>query len=143
MLMITGAPMANDEAGQRADDIIRTSRATIYTTELDPDNGGHVRKVYVLDNTSCEQEWFSNPASPVVYVGTAHGVLDPYWGGGSRIMGYPFFYKGQTYYAQWQSNGERLPPSLSLFFPLPVSEFNRSMFKHEGFGLVCSIEQKP
>lgn len=142
MLMITGSPMTSDQAGEVADKIIRMSGAAIYTTDLDPDNGGRVRKIYILDNSSCEFEWFTNPASPVIYVEDSKRALDPYWGQGSRIMGYPFFYKGLTYYAQWQSNGEQLPPSLSLFKPLVVNDFNRSLFKHEGFGLICSIEQK-
>ena len=142
MLMITGAPMASDKAGQRVDDIIRSSEVRIYATRLDPDNSGHVRNIYVVDNTSCEPEWFSNPASPAVYVEAANGELDPYWGKGTSALGYPFFYRGQTYYAQWQSNGSRYPASLSLYSPLVVNEFNRSMFKQEGFGLVCSIEKK-
>ena len=142
MLMITGAPMAREQAARIADDVVRSSEARIYTTRLDPDNGGRVRKIYVLDNTTCAQEWFSNPASPVVYVEAPNGALDPYWGQGSQIMGHPFFYKGKTYYAQWLSNGGRRPPALSLFEPLIESDFNRSLFKHEGFARVCSIEQK-
>ena len=66
--MITGAPMASDKAGQRVDDIIRSSEVRIYATRLDPDNSGHVRNIYVVDNTICEPEWSSNPVSPAVYV---------------------------------------------------------------------------
>ncbi len=112
MLMIRGAPMASEKAARIADDVIRSSGARMYATRLDPDNGGHVRKIYVLDNTTCEPQWFSNPASPVVYVEAPDGTLDPYWGNGPQVMGYPFFYRGRTYYAQWQSFGRGLSPAV-------------------------------
>lgn len=139
MMMIGDPPVPDDQARRLVNNLIERPDIAIYAANFDPDNGGHDRTTYLLAENNCENSWFANPTFPVVFVEASSGRLDPYWGGGRDVMGYPFFYQRKTFYAKWYPTGKFLPPTLFVYEPFQVNEENHRMFKQETFALICKV----
>lgn len=128
-----------------ADRVIKSNLISIYLTSFDPDNGGKVRQIFVMDEASCIVESVANPSYPVVFMERSPGILDPYWGRGAFTAGFPFFFERRTYYAKWDSQGEVLNGDrarLLIYEAIPDNETSRKMSRQEGFGVKCALQQK-